>query len=616
MRCSKPSLTEKDPFVARPSTHVSLEETKGDGDTWQETLAVCEMGGKLTIRSYYTNRRTDEKKWDEPPSGASKVMNATDTMRRMANIQLTEMQIATGSYKDPEKSNTAKKNKGVFGSLFRRGKNEQNSGEQTKPRIQYKPDSFIGKTKRQSKKSNEFDESLNPAMQSALASSLASVNENERTNDFEAPADDGVDFAMDPSNLDQEQSLEFTTALQSGPFPPDPPESQNSALGDGSVVLHEVNFTEEEALEMALKLSLAETEKQSDLQPTNEPKRSPDIGVASMPKLSENLVEKGLKIEETDDARSDRKPEALLAENSKMPLVPAASILSDAKSVNVEQKADDGALPDKESQGEQHFIFGGAQNTTAGKKENPRKTQSDKSRQRRRLTPEELAAKEERMIQRAINESIKNSQDASTTLEKTEEDEKGKLHSMNKDSRNETESSMSGQDSSTAHLKHGSADSLSRNIANRDQDPTIEKKDNRHKSHHGKNRQRRRLTKEELAAKEEKMLQRALKESMKESENNSPSRGRTLEREEGIETSQHSSHSSERKASRSPGPRSRPPLSPGRSRSPMRARDVSRAQPGRQKEKKRSKNRGLTPEELAAKEEEMFQKALKASLEE
>jgi len=75
----KNSAVEDDGFRARRSTHVTGDEySKADGDAWQETLAVCEMAGKLTIRSYYTNQRTRERKWDEPPSGASRVLNASE----------------------------------------------------------------------------------------------------------------------------------------------------------------------------------------------------------------------------------------------------------------------------------------------------------------------------------------------------------------------------------------------------------------------------------------------------------------------------------------------------------------------------------------------------------
>ena len=116
------------------------ELIQADGDTWQEYLAVCEKwvpkkgnlrersGGKapsgrdksdflgpilkkafksfkkessnsnpnrdnnhVYIRSYFLNQRTGTKVWDEPPSGASSIIPATEEMRRMAEMQLGEL---------------------------------------------------------------------------------------------------------------------------------------------------------------------------------------------------------------------------------------------------------------------------------------------------------------------------------------------------------------------------------------------------------------------------------------------------------------------------------------------------------------------------------------------
>jgi len=605
-------VTEKGGFTARQSAHVTVE-TKADGDTWQETLAVCEMAGKLTIRSYYTNRRTNERKWDEPPSGASKVLGATETMRRMANIQLTEMQIATGTYKDPERENTVKKKKGVFGSLFRRGKTEQN--ERGKSRIQYKPDSFLRNSKREI---NQFDDNLNPAMQQALASSLAAVDENQLTADFEAPMEEGVELA-------NEQILEFTKAMNINPSLPDPPASneectdqndikrdisQNGAPLDGSVVLHEVAFSEEEALEMALKLSLVEAEKTSNVQPTIEKEESPCESVASMPKPSENIEEEEgeIKRKEKEDINHDVS-KTPTAESSKMPAVTDASALL-GRNANDAQNAVDEALTNTQTsnaQGDHHFIFCGAKNPTEGKKDNPRNGRSKKIRERRRLTAEEVAAKEERMLQRAIKESMKDSQNTSEEQENENSDD-GK-----EDSKQETKTSTSEHDNNVPILDNLNTDSSSQDKARRSQDLPTEKKDIPPKGHHRKARRSRGMTPEELAAKEERMLQRAIKESMKGSQNTSPSQGRALEPDEGLESSQHSKSS--KASNKNIG---RPSLSPQREResSPQRATDISRAQTGYKKERKRSKHRRPTPEELAAKEEEMFQRALKASLEE
>jgi hypothetical protein len=137
---------------------------------------VCEMADKLMIRSYFSNKRTHERQWDEPPSGASHVIHASETMRHMAKAQLQEMQIAMGAVPDTEKKETPTPKKGGgFGGFFRRSKVEENSAERLAPekRIQYKPDSFLARTKKESKKQQKYDDMLDPAMQRALVSSMA-----------------------------------------------------------------------------------------------------------------------------------------------------------------------------------------------------------------------------------------------------------------------------------------------------------------------------------------------------------------------------------------------------------------------------------------------------------
>jgi hypothetical protein len=67
--------------------------------------------------------RTQERHWDEPPSGASHVLHATDLMNRMAKIQLQELQIAVGAVPDGNPKSSEKYKKGI-GSLFRRSKSD------------------------------------------------------------------------------------------------------------------------------------------------------------------------------------------------------------------------------------------------------------------------------------------------------------------------------------------------------------------------------------------------------------------------------------------------------------------------------------------------------------
>jgi hypothetical protein len=141
---SETTANSDEAFDARPAVTLKLGKKRtdeliiADGDTWDEYLAVCEKantrastngggGGalsffgkkkntnnkkgstsssssattnnnnNLTIRSYFQNRRTGKKVWDEPPSGASKIVPASEEMRRMADIQLDELYVATAT---------------------------------------------------------------------------------------------------------------------------------------------------------------------------------------------------------------------------------------------------------------------------------------------------------------------------------------------------------------------------------------------------------------------------------------------------------------------------------------------------------------------------------------
>ena len=91
---SEPSADTMTLRSARRSTRVAVDKYTHDGDSWQETLAVCEMPAtkngevKMKIRSYYSNQRTGDRVWDEPPSGASRVLPATEEMRKMAELAI------------------------------------------------------------------------------------------------------------------------------------------------------------------------------------------------------------------------------------------------------------------------------------------------------------------------------------------------------------------------------------------------------------------------------------------------------------------------------------------------------------------------------------------------
>ncbi len=168
------------------------EMIQADGDTWQEYLAVSERVNKfnsneskrgglsslfgkknknknshktssdndssnLIIRSYFQNRRTGRKVWDEPPSGASKIVPASEEMRRMAELQLSELYVKTTPsngiedlYESNDSSKTKdKKKKSFLGKGNNSGAEKSSAGGSVSSgrRIRYKPDSSLNTTR-------------------------------------------------------------------------------------------------------------------------------------------------------------------------------------------------------------------------------------------------------------------------------------------------------------------------------------------------------------------------------------------------------------------------------------------------------------------------------------
>ncbi len=156
------------------------EMIQADGDTWQEYLAVSEKpnnsasnkskrsGGlssifgrkkmkdtkpesniddnsTLVIRSYFENQRTGQKVWDEPPSGASNIVPASEEMRRMAELQLDEVHVVVtppAGIEDLNEKNNSPDNGGTKKSLFGKTRTPT-TAERSDRRIRYKPGSSV-----------------------------------------------------------------------------------------------------------------------------------------------------------------------------------------------------------------------------------------------------------------------------------------------------------------------------------------------------------------------------------------------------------------------------------------------------------------------------------------
>jgi hypothetical protein len=208
-----------DEFQARPSNRLgrnALGLSQADGSAWQEYLAVCEVQDKLQIRSYFQNLTTGNRAWDEPPSGASHIIPASEEMRRMATLQLDELCVTTGENQQ-DVDNTDKK-RGGFKSLFglNRKKNDCSiSSEQSKnnKKIQYKPGSKV--------LAATNDKRTDPHLQAAIANSIAESQGHStigpRTNAYNHSSQQNRDSDLEMAialSMSEAAATTATTTLQ------------------------------------------------------------------------------------------------------------------------------------------------------------------------------------------------------------------------------------------------------------------------------------------------------------------------------------------------------------------------------------------------------------------
>ena len=147
-------------YEARRSNKTTHTSVKSDGAVWKERLAVCESvtaAGlpKLTVRSYYRNQTTQERVWDEPPSGASEIIFATSEQRKKADVKKQSMQLTLDEIPSEE-------NNGVPATTTPTPK---------------KPKGWLGRFQKKTKERPQLrDESKDLNLQRAIALSVAEAN--------------------------------------------------------------------------------------------------------------------------------------------------------------------------------------------------------------------------------------------------------------------------------------------------------------------------------------------------------------------------------------------------------------------------------------------------------
>lgn len=258
----------------RRSNRVAADLTPSDGDVWQERLAVCEGvtpdgEPRLLIRSFYRNARTQERVWDEPPTGAATVRHATSEMRKTAELEREELRLTLDMI-PPEDEQTATTKIGNSSSL------KEKKG-------------FLSRfRKKKEQKQVETAKDLN--LQRAIALSMADQARIPHV-DFDGVMDTG---GRKPSENADDEDIALAKAL-----------SMSEALAN-SYVDQSPSLNEEEMFQRALEQSQKCSNSNNDA-----------MGVASMPKQFEesfsSIVDNPLpSVNEFDPNESDRKLPAIL----------------------------------------------------------------------------------------------------------------------------------------------------------------------------------------------------------------------------------------------------------------------------------------------------------------
>lgn len=168
----------KDPSLYRARRSARVKKSRaadgGDGDTWIEAMAVSaaefkEDGanggiGSPTIRSYFYSKKTGERNWDEPPSGASNIQYATAEVRAMAEAQAAAMvqEMMAGGSSNP--------------AAIGHDTELQAAIEASKMDAEQKVSAGVGGTKEQSQ-----DDSMEEAIAMAMALSLSEQDTGVRS---------------------------------------------------------------------------------------------------------------------------------------------------------------------------------------------------------------------------------------------------------------------------------------------------------------------------------------------------------------------------------------------------------------------------------------------------
>ena len=238
-------------YQARRSNKTGRNPVASDGAVWKERLAVCEGvtdegHPKITVRSYYRNQVTQERVWDEPPSGASEVIFASSEQRKKADLQKQEMQLTLDQL-PPDMVSSHHSSSTTTSS----SDNINNNNKKKTPNAK---GGFFGRFGRKVKEPTQLqDDSKDLNLQRAIALSVAEANGK-------------VSFSSDPVTLHDMGGASLRTAVVDD----DDDVALAKALSMSAAAaekLQPTDVTEEELVRQALEASRLEAKRVPSFDP-------------------------------------------------------------------------------------------------------------------------------------------------------------------------------------------------------------------------------------------------------------------------------------------------------------------------------------------------------------
>jgi hypothetical protein len=237
-------LNQKE-FKPQQSTRIA-SRIAPDNDTWTEYLAVVDMLNPITnvyqlqVRSFFESSTTQNKAWDEPPSGAKNIVWANEGMREMANVQLQDLsQVGKPSTSGDQNSEKKKHKKGLWVRRLSLPFGKKTSGKNSKA------------------ESNGIEQKDRP---------MYEYNKGSDTHQFVTFSGESKEATLSTNDINLQKALQVSMGLHEHEcececeYQPDAPHSPEVAHRYPPQEESLEHLQEDEAMAMAKALSLSESE--------------------------------------------------------------------------------------------------------------------------------------------------------------------------------------------------------------------------------------------------------------------------------------------------------------------------------------------------------------------